>query len=152
VKGGVTIKGRRELVNKLGKLPPAARKRIRAALEKSAREMVTLARAAAPVGDTRRLRESIGYQFGAFEENRKSRSRITSDTVGGVADPDLTVQVHAGGGEAFYARFVEFGTRKPHRPAKPFFYPAFRLARKKLLQRIKSATEKAAREVARGSG
>jgi HK97 gp10 family phage protein len=146
-----TIQGRRALVDKLGKLPPAARKRIRTALEQSAKEMTALVRAGAPV-DTGRLRDSVGYAFGAYEENRKSRSRIAGTSAEGMADPDLTVQVHAGGGAAFYARFVEFGTRKPSRPARPFFYPAFRLARKKLMRRITVATNKAAREVAKGGG
>ncbi|MFN3746701.1 MAG: HK97-gp10 family putative phage morphogenesis protein [Hyphomicrobiaceae bacterium] len=148
---GVTLQGRRALVDKLGRLPPAARKHIRAAIAQSAREMAALVRAAAPV-DTGQLRDSVGYTFGAFEENKRSRSRISSASAEGVADPDLTAQVHAGGGAAFYARFVEFGTRNPSRPARPFFYPALRLTRKKHMDRLKRATHKAAREVAKGGG
>ena len=90
-------------------------------------------------------------------------------------DPDLTVTIHAGDAKAFYAAFVEFGTtghkieaklapalhlygsgyvesvNHPGAAARPFFYPAWRLVKKKAKGRISRATNKAAKKVAAGA-
>lgn len=51
------------------------------------------------------------------------------------ADPAaLSVRVFAGGGEQFYARFIEFGTVKMK--AEPFFWPAYRAIAKGLEERL----------------
>jgi HK97 gp10 family phage protein len=146
------------LKKKLAELPKVARQEMRKALDQSAAEIVDLQRRFAPVqsGD---LRDSIDYTFGAFEAEN-SNVRGVSGGGGGVGDPDLTVTIHAGDAKAYYAAFVEFGTaphvsggkfagsENPGTTAQPFFYPGFRLGKKKTKSRIARAATKAARRVA----
>lgn len=49
---------------------------------------------------------------------------------------------------AFYARYVEFGTT--HSAAEPFFFPGYRLLRKRVKGQIRYAMNKAVKEAARG--
>lgn len=169
----VKIERRKALVEKLKRIPARARAEIRKALASGAAEMAATARAFAPVrsGD---LRNSIGFTFGAYKpENSNVRGLAAT---GGIGDPDLTVTVHAGDAKAFYAAFVEFGT-KPHTLAagarlkngkanrkarqgngplhpgakpSPFFFPSYRLLKPRIKGRISRATTKAAKAEATG--
>ncbi len=147
------------LKRRLAAIPKAARAEIRKALEKGAQEIKTMARVMAPVKDGD-LRESIDYTFGAFSpENSNVRGVSASD---GLGDPDLSVTIHAGDAKAFYAAFVEFGTaphpqggqftgtQHPGTAPQPFFYPAYRLLKKRVKGRIGRAVRKAARDAVRG--
>lgn len=58
--------------------------------------------------------------------------------------PENAVAVTVGNTDVRYPHLVEFGTR--HTPAQPFFWPGFRLARKRASNRIKRAIAKAVRE------
>lgn len=58
--------------------------------------------------------------------------------------PINQVSVTVGNTDVRYPHLVEFGTAKT--PAKPFFWPGFRLARKKAENRIKRVMRKAIRE------
>ncbi|MBN9243940.1 MAG: HK97 gp10 family phage protein [Mesorhizobium sp.] len=164
--------GVNKLKRKLRALPAIAREEIHGALQQSAVEMVEAARNFAPVksGD---LRNSIGYTFGKYSPEN-SNVRGVGVAANKLNDPDLTVTIHAGDAKAFYAAFVEFGTAahtiKPKRPggllnifgrtitkvehpgaaARPFFFPAWRLVKKKAKGRISRATNKAAKKVAAG--
>jgi HK97 gp10 family phage protein len=134
------VENRQRLGRKLATLPERAKARIAPALASAADEMVDLARRLAPK-KTGRLRESI----------RKEQN-------------GLVTRVTAGGGEAFYARFVEFGTaprenkgmfagtEHPGTLPQPFFFPAYRAMKKKAARQVKKAAREAAREVARGGG
>lgn len=167
------MRGRERLRRQLEAMPKAARDTISAAMEKSAEEIVRLARSLVPVeqGD---LKASIGWTWGAAP-----RGAIT---LGAVRRPvervgDLKITVYAGDEKAFYARFVEFGTAphsvakgggtkagqraaragggKPHpgARAKPFFYPAYRAVKKTVKGRISRAANAAAKAaVAAGGG
>ncbi len=164
--------GVNKLKRKLRALPAIAREEIHGALQQSAVEMVEAARNFAPVksGD---LRNSIGYTFGKYSPEN-SNVRGVGVAANKLNDPDLTVTIHAGDAKAFYAAFVEFGTAahtiKPKRPGgllnifgrtitkvehpgaatRPFFFPAWRLVKKKAKGRISRATNKAAKKVAAG--
>lgn len=74
---------------KLAKLPPGVQVAVKKANEQNADDMVGLAQRLVP-RRTGALAASIGKEAGGT---------------------DLSVQVVAGNSEAFYARFVEFGTR-----------------------------------------
>ncbi|MGK7661960.1 MULTISPECIES: HK97-gp10 family putative phage morphogenesis protein [unclassified Marinovum] len=58
--------------------------------------------------------------------------------------PENQVAITAGNSDVRYPHLQEYGTR--HHPAQPFFWPGFRLARKRAENRIKRALAKAIRE------
>lgn len=58
--------------------------------------------------------------------------------------PDNMVMITAGDSDARYPHLVEYGTAKAK--AQPFFWPAFRLGRKKAAQSIQRAIRKAVRK------
>lgn len=55
------------------------------------------------------------------------------------------VLVTAGNSEVRYPHLVEYGTA--HAPAQPYFWPAYRLSKKRIANRLKRAIGKAVREV-----
>lgn len=155
------FRGVDRLKRKLKRMPQVARKEIKAALQQSAEELAETAKSLAPV-KSGALRDSIGYTFGNYKaENANVRG--VSGGGGRLNDPDLTVTVHAGDAKAFYAAFVEFGTAGhkaggkfkgayiPPSPAQPYFFPAYRLVKRRVRSRISRATNKAARKVAAGT-
>lgn len=152
------ISGVRRLNRKIAKLPDFVRAELDAALRTSAGEIVDLAKSFAPrkSGD---LQNSIGFTVGEYiPEN--SNVRGVSARGGG---HDLSVTIHAGDAKAFYAAWVEFGTaphinkglykgtENPGASAQPFFFPAWRLGKKRAKSRISRALTKAAKRVAKGS-
>lgn len=142
---------------KLAAIPVAARAEIQAALVQSGEEIAGLARSFAPKksGD---LARSIGSTIGQYTPEN-SNVRGVQATAGG---HDLSVTIHAGDAKAYYAAFVEFGTAphengglfkgsdNPGATAQPFFFPAYRLGKKKAKSRISRAINKAAKKVAAG--
>lgn len=127
------------LAAKLAALPGKVKEELRTALSKSAEDIVALARSLVPV-DQGTLRDSIGWTFG-----RAPRGSIA------IADArlgELSVTVFAGNQEAFYARWVEFGTQKMR--GQPYFFVSYRASRKRAKSRVTRAINKAAKEVARG--
>lgn len=152
-------------------------------MEAGADEIVALARSLVPVSSGA-LRNSIGWTWGDAPDGslilgsvRKiSRSRRKIKTKADVRrEAGLAITIYAGDDEAFYARWVEFGTQatqargsrrnnrfrnifvatKEYRahaatPAQPFFYPAYRALRKSVKSRIRRAANKAAKLVAAG--
>lgn len=129
------VEGLDRLRKKLNAIPEISRQEIRKALEKSAEEIVALAKSLVPVA-TGELRDSIGWTWG----DAPSGSMVLAEASG---PDDLKITVFAGNSEAFYARWVEFGTTKMQH--QPFFYPAYRALRKRVRGRITRATRKAAR-------
>ena len=162
------IQNRDRLKRKLAAMSPIAKEEIRKVLGESAEEIAATARSMAPV-DSGDLRDSIRWRFGDAQSNRKAVLRAKA----GSADHELSVTIEAGDYDAFYARFVEFGTAatpargprlnfnlkrlgimtkayKAHAatPAQPFFYPAFRLGKKRAKNRIARGIRRAAKKVA----
>lgn len=152
----MTTKGLKELQRKLDRLPQVAKARIREAMEQGAEEIVAMMRSFVPV-DSGALKESIGWTWGRAPKGALTLGKVQS--VGG----DLTITVYAGNSEAYWARWVEFGTKAhtaggqfagatiPAIPASPYFFVSYRANRKKVKSRITRAINKAAKEVAAGS-
>lgn len=149
----MAIEGLDRLRNKLTKrIPQAVEKRVREAMEQSANEVVSAMRALAPV-DQGDLRDSIGWTWGDAPAGSISLARSSTKTSDG-----LRITIYAGGGDAYYARFVEFGTREhiaggkfagatiPAIPAQPFFYPGWRLMKKRVKGRVSRNIKKALKE------
>ena len=134
------ILGQDRLAKKLRQLPLIAKEEIRKALGQSADEIVALARSLAPK-DSGELARSIDWTWG---EAPKGAMVLARGKVG-----DLTLTIFAGNDEAYYARWVEFGTQKMQ--AQPFFFVSYRALRKRTKSRITRATTKAAKKVATSS-
>lgn len=147
------IRNRERLARKLAAIPKAAKEEIRKALAESASEIVDLQRRAAPVEDGD-LRDSIDWHYG-------DAKRIAySQGFGGTHE--LGVRISAGNTFVRYAHLVEFGTAPhpqggkfagsmhPGTPAKPFFYPMYRLGKKRAKSRITRGVNRAAKKVAAG--
>lgn len=132
-------------------IPNAVVVRVKEALARSADEVVAAMRSLVPVesGD---LRDSIAWTWG---DAPKGTIAIASKKAKG---SDLRITIYAGGGEAYYGRFVEFGTnphtngglfagaRHPGTAAKPFFYPGWRMSKKAVKSRVSRSIKKAIKE------
>lgn len=138
---GVSMKIRRKdaLFYKLRKLRPSVDKELAKAINKGAKDFVDMARTLAPVDD--------GDLRLSFEE-KPMRGKM-----------GITVSV--GGEQAYYARWVEFGTAPhiqggqfkgtfhPGTRAQPFFFPAYRIQKPRIQRRLTRAINLAAKQVAK---
>lgn len=120
---------------RLGRIPPAVRKRINQANEKSAEDLAAMMVRLAPrdpygTGD---LVRSIRYY------------ELTNDAGAGNTGGGVTWVVAAGNEDAFYARLVEFGAAKGSAP-RPFFYPSYRAMRRLIKARQLRAFRQAIKE------
>lgn len=153
-----TVIGLDKLNRKLGRLPAAFEEAARLALAEAAQEVVDMMKHLVPV-DQGDLRDSIGWTFGNAPKGslvllRAGKSRKSGMTAG------LRVTIFAGGGKAYYARFVEFGTAAhdagglfkgagiPAIAAQPFFFPAWRAKKRRVKSRVAREMNKAAKRVA----
>ncbi|MGU3495930.1 HK97 gp10 family phage protein [Xanthobacteraceae bacterium A53D] len=153
-----SIRGRDRLLKKLKQLPVVARSEIKQALAQSADELVAKQKALA---SSKRVADSIEQSWGDKPASGPTGMLVSGGPVAG--DPDLTVWITAGSWEAYWARWEEFGTA-PHKQggfmrgtmhpgtrARPFFFPPFRMMKKKMRSRISRASTRAAKKVAGGS-
>lgn len=132
------VNGREKFDRQLAALPAAMKAEIRKALETSASETVDLMRRFAPV-ETGKLRASIDFTFG-----EAPKGALASDARAAKAESGLAVTMFAGGKQAFYARFQEFGTT--NMAANPFFFPAYRLGRKRAKSRLSRSIRNGAKK------
>ncbi|WGD32015.1 HK97 gp10 family phage protein [Ancylobacter sp. WKF20] len=124
------------LKRRLQAIPRAAVAAVTPALIKAANEMADTMRQLAPE-DTGALRDSIAV-------TPPGQSTPPYSQPGGSAvAPSNAVLITAGNTEVRYPHLVEHGTAEA--PAQPFFWPAFRLHRKKAASGIKRAVAKAVR-------
>lgn len=137
------VLGLESLRRKLKLIPQEAKAEIRKALEASADEIVKMAKSLAPV-DSGDLQMSVSWTWGEAPKGSMLLGRV----VGPNDKNDLTITIYAGGSEAFYARWIEFGTEKMK--AQPFFLPSYRANRKRARARITRGVTKAAKKVAAG--
>lgn len=141
------VKGIAQLNRKLTvTIPAKVEAETKKAMEKSADELVAMMKRLAPVlkdTDPRRrpgdLRDSIGWTWG---EAPKGSFTIMKSS-GGREYAGLKITIYAGNKDAFYARWVEFGTQKM--PAQEFFFPSYRAMRKRIKSRITREMKKAIR-------
>lgn len=144
-------------------IPEAARKAVQPALLREANKIADTMRLLAPV-DEGDLKKSIAVT------GPGQATPPYSQPGGAMVAPELTAVITAGNAEVRYAHLVEFGaaphdvskgaatvegriravfkggTQHPGAPAQPFFWPGFRVHRKKTLAAIKRAIGKAIRE------
>ncbi len=145
------------LRRKLALLPEVARDRIRLAMERQANNIVSMMKNLVPVDDGK-LRDSIGWTWG-----KAPKGAIVIASVKASAVDSMTITIYAGDSEAYYARWVEFGTarhenggmfhgtRHPGTTAQPFFYVSWRANKKRAVRAMRRAITLAAKSVATGS-
>ncbi|MCB5411316.1 HK97-gp10 family putative phage morphogenesis protein [Pseudogemmobacter faecipullorum] len=155
---GTTIIGLAKLEQKLKRLPKVAKELIRQKMAEAADQVVAMMKSRVPVlqqPDRRRqagaLRDSIGWTWGQPPRGSMVIATLRGAGVGG----DLTITIYAGSrdksqgsADAFYARWVEFGTTKMK--AQPYFYVSWRANRKSVRRKISAAVNRAAKTVAAG--
>ena len=154
----MAIQGLDRLRKKLKRLPELAREEIAKAMEQSANEIVALMKSLAPV-ETGDLQISISWTWGDAPKGSLALGTVRQK---GAGTGNMVITIFAGGGEAYYARFIEFGTSpftnggrfagsaNPGVKAQPFFYPAYRANRKRAKSRITRAINKSAKRAAAG--
>lgn len=132
-------------------VPQAARNAVQPALLKSAEEIAAVQRSLAPV-DSGDLKESIAVTAPG------GTTPPYSQPGGSMVAPENTAVITVGNTDVRYAHLVEYGhgngfvkgakqgTRGGTVPAQPFFWPGFRMSRKRALNRIKRAIGKAIKE------
>lgn len=125
------------LNRRMAAIPKKVREAVKPALVQGANEVATAQRSLAPV-DTGALRNSIAVTPPGMT------SPPYSVPGGGTVAGPLEALVTAGNSDVRYAHIQEYGSVK--NAAAPFFWPAFRLTRKKAATRIKRAIAKAVRE------
>lgn len=151
----MAIKGLKSLNSKLAKLPAAAENRIKEAMSAGADEIVAMMKSLVAVDDGT-LRDSIGWTFGEAPKGAIKIGSVKS------RNGKLAITIYAGNSEAYYARWVEFGTaahvnggmfagtHNPGTKAQSFFYVSYRANRRRVKSRITRAITKSAKEVAAG--
>lgn len=138
-------------------MPEKVRLAVRAALEQGAEEIVQTMRNFVHV-DSGALRASIGWTWGQPPVGSFEVDSLKSAFQG------ERIRIYAGSKDAFYARWEEFGTSPgfsgdkavnskgrvrrvgrshPGTRAHPFFYPAYRLHKKRVKSRVARALRKA---------
>lgn len=147
------VLGLEKLNRKLKKLPAAAEKRIKEAMEVGANEIVALMKSLVAV-DSGELRDSIGWTWGDAPKFSQKIASVKS------ADGKLVITIYAGNSKVRYAHLVEFstrahqnagqfaGTQHPGTSAQPFFFVSYRALRRRTKSRITRAINKSAKEVA----
>lgn len=118
-------------------IPQAARNAVQPALIKSAGDIADIQRRLAPVEDGD-LRDSI-VVTGPGEATPPY-----SQPGGAMVVPENMAAITVGNTEVRYPHLQEFGTSR--HAAQPFFWPGFRMGRKRALDRIKRAIGKAIRD------
>lgn len=153
------IQGLDRLKRKLQAFPDAARLEISKAMEEGAQEMVNLARSLVRIGTTMQLHDSINWTWGDAPQGSIKLGTVRQK---GKGSGNMAITVYAGNSDAFYARWVEFGTsghvqggmfagsEHPGTAAQPYFYPAYRAVRKRIKSRITRAISKSTKRVASG--
>lgn len=125
------------LTKKLEAIPERVRESVAPALEKSGNELAGTMKRLAPE-ETGALERSITVTPGG------QATPPYSQPGGSQMVPVGAVAITAGNEQVRYAHLQEYGTTDA--PAQPFFWPAYRLLRKRMLNRTKRALRKAVRE------
>ncbi len=134
------------LTRKLRRIAPLVLHHVRPALEKAASELVGLMRQMAP----EHLKPHIKWTWGAAPRGAFTIDRITG------GDADLRITIYVG---KRWAHWWEFGTADRYTKAgrysgritpQPFFWPAYRLLKRRNQRRIRTAMNRAVREAMAG--
>lgn len=122
---------------RMNAIPKEVRAAVQPALVKSAEETANAMRRLAPV-DSGDLRDSIAVTPPG------QATPPYSQPGGSYHVPENAVAITAGNTDVRYAHLAEYGTTDT--AAQAYFWPGFRLHRKRSLNRIKGAISKAVRE------
>ena len=133
---------------RLAKIPDIAREAAASAMEECAAEIVAEMKMLVPV-DSGDLRDSIGWTWGDIPAGSFMIDEIRSGKNAGQQYATLRIKIYAGSREAFYARFIEFGTRTGVK-AQPFFFPTWKRERAKFHRRIRDRIRKRIKEAFNG--
>jgi len=143
VEGIGTIRAR------IDKLRPALEATAAKAMEEGAEQVVETMRRFVPRGTeplpetrTQRLWQSIGWTWGKAPEGAMILGR--SKKLGGSAQGRKFITIYAGNSETMVgkrqqfqlARLMEFGAKDDHFKAHPFFFPAWRIEKRRVRQKI----------------
>lgn len=143
-----------KLEAKLKRLPDVAKVEIKASMEAAASEVVSMMKNLVRK-ESGALRDSIGWTWGKVPKGASIVAAVKTGMAG-----DLTITIYAGSAEAYYARWVEFGTaphvnggkfagtENPGTNARPFFYVSWRAGRKTAKRKVRAGIRKAAKKVA----
>ena len=131
---------------RLAKIPDIAREAASAKMEECAAEIVAEMKMLVPV-DSGDLRDSINWTWGEVPAGSFVIDEIRSGKNAGQQYATLRIKIYAGSREAFYARFIEFGTKTGVR-AQPFFFAAYKKwgGKAKFRARIRAAIRKRIKE------
>lgn len=156
---------------KLRKIPDVAVEAARRAMEEGAQQLVDMMKASVPARSGA-LRASIGWTWGELPPGTFMIEEVRSGRNAGEQFATLQLKIYAGSKDAFYARFVEFGTqahslarnanvargsrqdqggRHLGTPAQPFFFPAWRKMRAEWRREIRKQVRAAIRDAWRRS-
>lgn len=122
-------------------IPQAARHAVQPALVKSAEEIAALQRSMAP-DDPKTSAPDLKSSIVVTGPGQTTPPY--SQPGGAMTVPENAAAITAGNTDVRYPHLQEYGTT--FHPAQPFFWPGFRLGRKRALDRIKRAIGKAIRE------
>lgn len=154
----MAVEGLSDLQAQLRAIGPEVRAAVRRTMEKQANDIVKTAKSLVPARSGA-LRDSIGWTWG--DPPQGSVMLDQSDAFDGER-----ITIYAGNEEAFYARWVEFGTQPhslypradvsrnrlqtqpdgsmhPGAGAHPFFFPAYRANSKKAKAAIRASITRA---------
>jgi HK97 gp10 family phage protein len=143
------------LKRRIRQMPVATKAEIRAALDDGSSEMVDLAKTFVPK-KRGALRDSIGKTWGEYKPENANVRGVSS----GGAGHELSVVIHAGDANSYYASWVEFGTaphknggkfkgtQNPGAKASPYFFPAYRLLKKRMKSKLSRAMRRAIKKAA----
>jgi hypothetical protein len=148
------INGKEKFLGQIAALPKAMKDEILKALKVSAEETTDLQKRFVPV-DQGKLKRSIGFVVG---DKAPEGAGISSTPAGGATE--LTVTMFAGdettmvsnrrGVQFQNALLQEFGVKRKGRIVKnPFFFPGFRLGKKRAKNRLRRAVTNGARKAFR---
>lgn len=124
---------------KFRRMPRIVRAALADSLKDNAEWLNEMQRRAAPE-DSGNLRDSIGWRW---TRNSKGRNYLSITVFAGSRKGKS-----GSDGNAFYARFVEFGTNPSEKrahgvPAQPFFFPPYRMNKRRMRNRVNAAQRRA---------
>lgn len=130
--------GIKSFQRKMREIPKSVRQSVAPATAKGADEIAALAAQLAP--------KDKGDLAGSIEVTRAGeRTPPYSQPGGSYVVPEGAAAVTAGNTDVRYPHLQEFGTR--HHAAQPFFWPAYRMLRKRTTDRIKRELTRAVKDV-----
>lgn len=167
----MTFKNAKRFKGKISKLPATVAKACREAMEEVAQDIVDHMRDLVPV-ETGTLRDSIDWCWGKPPADAKLFTSIARGRRPDATDADNRISIFAGSFEAYYARWVEFGTKarvgryrdasgrkrnagkRGHAatPAHPFFFPVWRAHKRRLRGVITRRVNAAIKKLAQSNG